>query len=107
MSADTVISEIRDSLNGRPGQPIVFGVCRALSEKYGQEPWIFRLAFIVLTLFWAVPGLAIYVVMGFALKETESRTRRFFCGLGVIVREGVQKIAASLRELLGPDYRRQ
>jgi phage shock protein PspC (stress-responsive transcriptional regulator) len=107
MSADNVISEIRESLNGRPGQPIVFGVCRVLSGKCGQEPWICRLAFIVLALFWTLPVVAVYVVLGFALKETEDRTRRFFSGLAVIIREGVQKIAEWLREMLGPGYRRQ
>lgn len=107
MSADNVISEIRESLNGRPGQPIVLGVCRALSEKCGQEPWVCRLAFIVITLFWTLPAVAVYVVLGFALNETENRTRRFFTGLGVIIREGVQKLAEWLREILGPNYRQQ
>ncbi len=41
MSADDVLNEIRESLNGRPGQPIVFGVCKALAERAGKEPWIF------------------------------------------------------------------
>ena len=106
MSADSVIAEIRESLNGRPGQPIVFGVCNALSERYGKEPWIFRLAAIVLTLFWTLPTVAIYIVLGLSLKETEDRTRRFFSGLVVVIREGVDKLFAALRDLLGPDYRR-
>ena len=54
MSSDSVINEIRESLNGRPGQPIVFGVCKALAERFGKEPWTFRLAAIVLALFWAL-----------------------------------------------------
>ena len=106
MSADSVIAEIRESLNGRPGQPIVFGVCNALSQRFGKEPWIFRLATIVLTLFWTLPTIAAYIVVGLALKETEDRTRRFFSGLVVVIREGVEKLAAALRDLLGPDYRR-
>ena len=103
MSADNVINEIRDSLNGRPGQPIVFGVCRALADKFGKEPWLFRLAAIVLTLFWTLPAVAAYIIVGFALNETEDRTRKFFSGLAVIVRELVQKFAESLRDLFGPE----
>ena len=36
MSSEDVIKEIRESLNGRPGQPIVFGVCKALAERFGM-----------------------------------------------------------------------
>ena len=103
MSADNVINEIRDSLNGRPGQPIVFGVCKALADKFGKEPWLFRLAAIILTLFWTLPAVAAYIIVGFALNETEDRTRKFFSGLAVIVRDLVQKFAASLRDMFGPE----
>jgi phage shock protein PspC (stress-responsive transcriptional regulator) len=97
MSTENVIHEIRQSLNGRPGQPIVFGVCKALADRFGTEPWIPRLAAIVLTLFWALPALAAYVVAGLVMPETAERTRRFFSGLAVIVREYAEKGAASLR----------
>jgi phage shock protein PspC (stress-responsive transcriptional regulator) len=103
MSADNVINEIRDSLNGRPGQPIVFGVCKALADKFGKEPWLFRLAAIILTLFWTLPAVAAYIIVGFALSETEDRTRKFFSGLAVIVRDLVQKLAESLRDMFGPE----
>jgi len=103
MSADSVINEIRDSLNGRPGQPIVFGVCKALADKSGKEPWIFRLAAIIFTLFWTLPAVAAYIILGFALNETENRTRKFFSGLAIIVRDLVQKFAASLRDMFGPE----
>jgi phage shock protein PspC (stress-responsive transcriptional regulator) len=103
MSADSVINEIRDSLNGRPGQPIVFGVCKALADKFDKEPWLFRLAAIVLTLFWTLPAVAAYIILGFALSATEDRTRRFFSGLAVIIRDLVQKLAESLREMFGPE----
>lgn len=105
MSADNVINEIRDSLNGRPGQPIVFGVCKALAAKSGNEPWVFRLAALVLTLFWTLPAVAAYIILGFALSETEQRTRKFFSGLAIMIRETVQKFAASLRDILGPEQR--
>jgi phage shock protein PspC (stress-responsive transcriptional regulator) len=103
MSADNVINEIRESLNGRPGQPIVFGVCKALADKFGKEPWLFRLAAIILTLFWTLPAVAAYIIVGFALSETEDRTRKFFSGLAVIVRDLVQKLAESLRDMFGPE----
>ena len=103
MSADSVINEIRESLNGRPGQPIVFGVCKALADKFGKEPWVFRLAAIVLTLFWTLPAIAAYIVLGFALNETEDRTRRFFSGLAVIIREWVDKGAGWLRDCCAGD----
>lgn len=103
MSADDVINEIRNSLNGRPGQPIVFGVCKALAEKAGKEPWMFRLVAVTLTLFWTLPAVAAYVILGFALGETENRTRKFFSGLAIIIRESVDKFAASLRDMFGPE----
>ncbi|NCF62613.1 MAG: PspC domain-containing protein [Gammaproteobacteria bacterium] len=103
MSANSVIDEIRDSLNGRPGQPIVFGVCRALADKFNKEPWVFRLAALVLTLFWTLPAIAAYIILGFALNDTEDRTRRFFSGLAIIIREGVDKLSESLRDMFGPE----
>lgn len=103
MSTNDVINEIRESLNGRPGQPILFGVCRALADRFGQEPWTYRAAAIVLALFFTLPTVAVYVILGFTLKETEQRTRRFFAGLAVLIREWVEKAADSLRGLFGPE----
>jgi phage shock protein PspC (stress-responsive transcriptional regulator) len=105
MSSERVIKEIRESLNGRPGQPIVFGVCNALSARFGKEPWVFRLAAIVMALFWAVPALAAYVVAGLVMKETELRTRMFFSGLAVVIRENVERGAAWLRDCCAADAR--
>ena len=98
MSSDNVINEIRESLNGRPGQPIVFGVCKSLADRTGKEPWMFRLAAILITLFWPLAGLAIYIIAGVVMPETEGRTRKFFSGLLIIVRENVEKGAAWLRD---------
>jgi phage shock protein PspC (stress-responsive transcriptional regulator) len=103
MTTNDVLAEIRESLNGRPGQPILFGVCRSLAERFGQEPWAYRAAAILLALFYTLPAIAAYIVLGFALKETESRTRRFFSGLAVLIREWAEKLADSLRGLLGPE----
>jgi phage shock protein PspC (stress-responsive transcriptional regulator) len=105
MSTENVINEIRNSLNGRPGQPIVFGVCRALAERFGKEPWMFRLAGIVLALLWTLPTITAYVIAGFVMPETESRTRRFFSGLAVVIREQVERGAAWLRSCCTPEDR--
>jgi len=105
MSAENVINEIRESLNGRPGQPIVFGVCKAMADRFGKEPWAFRLAAIVVALFWPLPVLAAYIIAGLVLKETEVRTRRFFSGLAVVIRENVQKGAAWLHDSCAADRR--
>jgi len=106
MSSEDVIKEIRESLNGRPGQPIVFGVCKALAERFGQEPWTFRLGAIVLALFWSLPALAAYIIAGLVMKETELRTRTFFSGLAVVIRENVERGAAWLRDCCASDARR-
>lgn len=103
MTTNDVLTEIRESLNGRPGQPILFGVCRSLAERFGQEPWVFRAAAIVLAVFFTLPTVAAYIILGFALKETEDRTRRFFSGLAVLIREWTEKLADSLRGLFGPE----
>jgi len=105
MSQKSVINEIRQSLNGRPGQPIVFGVCHALAERFGKEPWVFRLAAIVLALLWSLPALAAYIIAGLVMKETELRTRTFFSGLAVVIRENVERGAAWLRGCCTADHR--
>ncbi len=99
MSANCIFDEMREALNGRPGQPIVFGVCNSLAERYKQEPWVFRLIAIVLTLFWTLPAIAAYVVLGIVLSETEVRTRQFFSGLAVIARESLEKIGRGVGEI--------
>jgi phage shock protein PspC (stress-responsive transcriptional regulator) len=99
MSADCVFDQIRESLNGRPGQPIVFGVCKSLAERFEKEPWIFRLIAIVLTVFWTLPAVAAYIILGFVLSETEIRTRKFFSGLTVIVRENLEKLGNTVGDI--------
>ena len=105
MSSESVINEIRDSLNGRPGQPIVFGVCKSMAERFGREPWVFRLVAIVLALVWTIPAVAAYVIAGFVMRETEVRTRTFFSGLAIVIREQVDKGAAWLRNSFAPQDR--
>jgi len=93
MTTDTIIQEIRQALEGRPGQPIVLGVANAVAVRMGWETWCVRVAIIVLALFFTGFTLVAYVIAGFMLKETEARTRGFFAGLAVIAREWTGKIS--------------
>lgn len=98
MPEEDTIESIKRSLNGRPGQPIVFGVCKALAARLGYEPWVTRGATIVLGLFFTLPVLATYILLGLFMKETEARTRGFFSGLSVIVREWTEKFCGNSRQ---------
>jgi len=100
MTTESVFEQIRESLNGRPEQPIVLGVCKSLADRFEKEPWLFRLAAIALVLFWTLPAMIAYDVLGFVLSETEVRTRQFFSGLAVIIRESVEKFAEWLRDII-------
>ncbi len=91
MSKDQTFENIKNALNGRPGQPIVFGVCRALANRFECETWVTRLIAIVAAVFFTIPTLISYVLLGLFLSETEVRTRGFFSGLGVMFREWTEK----------------
>ena len=103
MTAECIIHEIKQALNGRPGQAMVLGVCQTLAARIRKEVWTVRLAAIVLAMFWAFPIVAAYIVLGFLLPETENRTRGFFTGLGIVARETAEKIFASLGRMFGSD----
>jgi phage shock protein PspC (stress-responsive transcriptional regulator) len=110
MSANGVLQEIKLALSGRPGQPIVLGVCRALARRWHCEVWFIRLVVLVFGLVWTLPVLAAYAIAGFALPETEQRTRTFFSGLAVLAREQAGKALSALGRLFdgaaGRDHRR-
>lgn len=101
MSAENVLDEIRQALEGRPGQALVLGVCQSLAERFGQETWVVRAVAIVMGVLWTLPTLAAYIILGFLMKDTENRTRRFFSGLGVILRETAEKVVSGVREMFG------
>jgi len=105
MTAESIIQEVKEALNGRPGQPIVLGVCQALAKRLSQEVWIVRLATIIAGVFFTFPTLAIYILAGFFLSETEVRTRGFFSGLGVVIREFAEKLTNGLGRMCGSDTR--
>ena len=100
MSNDQTFDSIKNALNGRPGQPIVFGVCKALAKRFGCETWVTRLVAIVAGVFFTIPTLIAYILLGLVLKETELRTKGFFSGLGVMAREWSEKCTRSS----GRDY---
>ncbi|HKJ16016.1 MAG TPA: PspC domain-containing protein [Xanthomonadales bacterium] len=97
MRKDQTFDNIKNALNGRPGQPIVFGVCKALAARFECETWITRLTAIVAGVFFTIPALIGYVLLGLFLKETEARTKGFFSGLGVMAREWTEKCNGSGR----------
>ena len=101
MTSESIIQEIKLALNGRPGQALVLGVCRALAVRMRQEVWLVRLVTIVLGMFWTLPVLSAYIVLGFMLHETEQRTRGFFTGLGILARETAARWFAALGGLFG------
>ena len=98
MRNDETCENIKKALNGRPGQPIVFGVCRALAARCGCEPWVTRLTAIIAGVFFTFATLIAYVLLGLFMKETEERTRGFFSGLTVVFREWTEKFSRSDRD---------
>jgi phage shock protein PspC (stress-responsive transcriptional regulator) len=105
MTANSVVQEIRQALEGRPGQPMILGVCQALATRYKQQAWGVRLVTIIAGAIWTLPTLAVYILLGFLLPETETRTRGFFTGLGVVAREGSEKVFGSLGRFFDSDRR--
>lgn len=100
MQTDNFFESIKHNLNGQPGQPIVFGVCKAISERFGQEPWICRATVIVLGVFFTFATLVGYILLGLLMNETEERTRGVFRGLGIWCSEAVDKLATLGREIM-------
>ena len=91
MSEKNMLDDIRDALDGRPGQPIVFGVCRTLAARWGLPQWQVRAGALIIGAIFTIATLIAYLVLGFVLPETEARTRGVFKGLGISLREGVEK----------------
>jgi phage shock protein PspC (stress-responsive transcriptional regulator) len=105
MTADSIVQEIKQALAGRPGKPMVLGVCQAIATRYKQQVWGVRLGTIIAGAIWTLPTLAAYILLGFLLSETETRTRGFFTGLGVVAREASEKVFGSLGRFFDSDRR--
>lgn len=97
MASDDFIDSVKDNLNGRPGQPMLLGVCRTLAKRAGQEPWLFRAGAIVLLLFLTWPTVVAYLMLGLFLDETAGRTRGIFRGLFITLRELVDRVSGASR----------
>ena len=84
---NTPFDQIRENLNGRDGQPIIFGVCVTLAKRLHVETWITRAVTILAALFFTFATAALYVLLGFLLSETNERTSGFFRGLKIWLQE--------------------
>lgn len=102
MAQNDFMQSVRDNLNGRPGQPMLFGVCRTLAEKAGMETWLARLAALLLAVFFTWPTVVAYVLLGLFMDETAARTRGIFEGLFLTLREAVDKIVDGVADLFKP-----
>ncbi|MCF6225907.1 MAG: PspC domain-containing protein [Xanthomonadales bacterium] len=89
MSKHDAFDDFRQGLNGRPGQPIVLGVCLALAKRFNLEPWVTRVIAILAGLLFSLPALIGYIVLGYVLDETRERTSGFFKGLWLWINERI------------------
>lgn len=78
---------------------MLFGVCRSLAARCGQEPWLFRAAAIVLVLLFTSVTVVAYILLGLFLDETSERTRGIFRGLFMTLRETVDKVVDGISDL--------
>ncbi len=100
-SKNDVLESIRENLNGRPGQPMLFGVCRTVAERTGLEPWLVRIAALVLVVFFTGLTVVAYILLGLFLPETSDRTRGIFQGLFITLREAVDRVVDGIGDIFG------
>lgn len=103
MASNEFLDSVRNNLNGRPGQPLLLGVCGVLAKKMGVEPWITRAGAIVLAVFFTTLVPVAYLVLGLVMDETADRTRGIFRGLFIVIQEGVGKIVDGIGDLFSSD----
>lgn len=103
MASNEFLDSVRNNLNGRPGQPLLLGVCGVLAKKMGVEPWITRAGAIVLAIFFTTLVPVAYVLLGLVMDETADRTRGIFRGLLIVIQEGVGKIVDGIGDLFRSD----
>jgi phage shock protein PspC (stress-responsive transcriptional regulator) len=102
MNSDELFDTIKRNLNGTPGQPIVLGVCKHLAQRMGSEVWIVRLAAIIGLVFFTMPVVVGYILLGLFMDETAERTRGVFQGLYLTLQEWVDKLLESGRRIFSP-----
>ena len=103
MQGETFFEGVKRNLNGEPGQPIVLGVCKTLAARLNQEVWLIRLAAIVLGVFYTFLTLVAYILLGLFMTETSGRTKSLFEGLGIWLREFLDKVGNRFGDIFGPD----
>ena len=103
MTSDTFFESVKRNLNGEPGQPIVLGVCKTLAARFNQEVWLIRLAAIILGVFYTFVTLVAYILLGLFMDETSSRTKSLFEGLGIWLREFIDKAGNKCTDIFGGD----
>ena len=64
MENNELLDSVRENLNGRPGQPMLFGVCESLARRSGHEPWMYRAAAIVLLIAVTAPTVVALLCCG-------------------------------------------
>ena len=101
MEDETLFESIKTNLNGRPGQPMVLGVCKTLAERFNQEVWFVRAATIVLGVFFTFLTLVAYVLLGLFMEETSERSKGVFTGLGLWFREFTEKLGKGFNNIFG------
>ena len=105
MASNEFIDNVRENLNGRPGQPLLLGVCGVLARKMNVEPWVTRAGAIILTFVFTSFIPMLYLVLGLVMDETSERTRGIFRGLFVVIQESVEKILSAFGNLFRDDRR--
>ncbi len=92
MSEHNAFDDFRQELNGRPGQPIVLGVCAAIAKRFDLEPWVTRVIAIIAGLIFSLATIICYIALGYLLDETRERTSGFFRGFGIWLRERISAL---------------
>ncbi len=101
MQDETLFESIKTNLNGKPGQPMVLGVCNTLAKKFDQETWLVRAVAIVLGVFFTFTTVVAYILLGLFLEETSERTKGVFQGLGIWFGEFTEKAADRFGDIFG------
>lgn len=101
MAQNDFLDSVRENLNGRPGQPMLFGVCRTLAEKTQVETWLVRIAATLLAVFFTGPTVVAYILLGLFMDETAERTRGIFQGLFLTLQEGVERVLEGIQDVFG------
>lgn len=99
MAHNDFLDSVRDNLNGRPGQPMLFGVCSTLAAKTGVEPWLVRILALLFLLLFTGFTVVGYVLLGLFLDETAERTRGIFQGLFMVLRDAVDRLVEGIGDL--------